>query len=148
MGRIVDLCGDVAAAADEGRDGLMLPPEAWDRLRAEWPEEDIEDALGFVRDSVMQGELVEVADSLSTRLLELLGRFGEGAAFESAAAGDARLSMDEIRQLAHRVALLEEVLDYFRDRTSPERGDFDRLQRRLLDQGIENEMEASEESEG
>ena len=35
MGRIVDLCGEVAAAADEGPEGLILPPEAWDRLRTD-----------------------------------------------------------------------------------------------------------------
>ena len=44
MGRIVDLCGEVAAAADEGAEGLVLSPEAWDRLRGEWSDEDIEDA--------------------------------------------------------------------------------------------------------
>ena len=46
MGRIADLCGEVAAAAEEGRDGLVLSPEAWDRLRGEWSDADIEDALG------------------------------------------------------------------------------------------------------
>ena len=51
MGRIADLCGEVAAAADEGPDGLILPVEAWDRLRADWSDEDIEDALAFVRDN-------------------------------------------------------------------------------------------------
>jgi len=87
MGRIVDLCGEVAAAADEGPEGLILPPEAWDRLRDDWEEEDIEDALGLVRDSLLQGELVEAAESLSTHLVEVLGAFGEAKAFEQAVAG-------------------------------------------------------------
>ena len=77
MGRIADLCGEVAAAAEEGPDGLVLPVEAWDRLRAEWSDEDIEDALAFVKDSLMQAELVEAADSLSARLVELLGSWGD-----------------------------------------------------------------------
>ena len=45
MGRIVDLCGEVAAAADEGGEGLVLSPEAWDRLREDWKDDEIEDAL-------------------------------------------------------------------------------------------------------
>ena len=77
MGRIVDLCGEVAAAADEGPEGLVLSAEAWDRLRAEWSDEDIEDALAFVKDSLLQSELVEAADSLSARLVEVLGSWGE-----------------------------------------------------------------------
>ena len=35
MGRIVDLCGEVAAAADDGPEGPTLSAEAWDRLRAD-----------------------------------------------------------------------------------------------------------------
>ena len=69
MGRIVDLCGEVAAAADEGPEGLILPLDAWDRLRDDWSDDDIEDALGLVKDSLLQSELVEAADSLSTRLV-------------------------------------------------------------------------------
>jgi hypothetical protein len=150
MGRIVDLCGEVAAAADEGPEGLVLPPEAWDRLRADWADEDIEDALGFVRDSFLQGELVEAADSLSTRLVELLGAFGEAKAFEDAVAGHAEIGIDVIRQLAHRVELLEEILEAYREGRGPDRGGFDALQRRLLDQGIEGEMRAPgvQEDEG
>ena len=59
MGRIVDLCGEIAAAAEEGPEGLVLGPEMWDRLRDEWTDDDIEDALGLVRDSLMLGELVK-----------------------------------------------------------------------------------------
>ena len=47
MGRIVELCGEVAAEAEEGPDGLILHPEAWERLRGEWQDEDIEDAELF-----------------------------------------------------------------------------------------------------
>ena len=140
MGRIVDLCGEVAAAADEGPEGLVLPPEAWDRLRADWEEEDIEDAMGFVTDSLLQGELVEAAESLSGRLVELLGAFGTAQAFEKAVAGQAELGIDVIRQLAHRVDRLEEALETFRDDKGPDRRGFDALLRRLLDQGIEAEM--------
>jgi hypothetical protein len=147
MGRIVDLCGEVAAAADEGPEGLILPPEAWDRLRADWEEEDIEDAMGFVRDSLLQGELVEAADSISARLVEVLGTFGEARAFQEAVAGNAEIGIDVIRQLAHRVERLEEVLEAYREGRGPERTGFDALQRRLLDQGIEGEMGQDEEEE-
>ena len=140
MGRIVDLCGEVAAAVDEGPEGFVLPPDARQRLLADWTEEDIEDALGFVSESLFQSELVEAADSLSARLVELLGEYGHEAAYQGAAEGQARLSLDEIRQLAHRLDRLEEILDVFRDDGSPDRKGFDELQRRLLDHGIENEM--------
>ena len=90
MGRIVDLCGEVAAAADEGPDGLVLPVEAWDQLRQDWSDEDIEDALGLVRESLLQSELVEAADSLSARLVELLGTWGAEAAWARAAPARSR----------------------------------------------------------
>jgi len=140
MGRIADLCGDVAAAADEGPEGLVLPAEAWDKLREEWSDADIEDALGFVKDSLLQSELVEAADSLSARLVELLGTWGEARAWAAAVEGHASISIDVIRQLAHRIDRLEEILESFRDQASPDRRAFDALQRRLMDQGIEDEM--------
>ena len=141
MGRIVDLCGEIAAAYEEGPEGrLVLPPEAWDRLRQSWPEEDIEDALGFVHDSLLQDELVESADSLSARLVELLGTFGEAKAWAAAVEGHASISIDVIRQLAHRLERLEEILEVYRDQERPDRRGFDELQRRLMDQGIEDEM--------
>ena len=51
MGRFADLCGEVAAALEEDATGsnLTLPPEAWDRFRTDWSEEDIEDAMGHVK---------------------------------------------------------------------------------------------------
>ena len=41
MGSIVVLCGEFAAAAEEGPDGLIVPPDVWERLRADWDDEDI-----------------------------------------------------------------------------------------------------------
>ena len=140
MGRIVDLCSEVAAVADEGPEGLLLPPDAWDRLRETWSDDDIEDALGFVKDSLLQSELVESADSLSARLVELLGTWGEAKAWTAAVEGHASISIDVIRQLAHRLERLEEILELFRDQKGPDRRGFDQLQRRLMDQGIEEDM--------
>ena len=140
MGRIVDLCGEVAAVADEGPDGLLLSVEAWDKLRDDWSDEEIEDALGLVRDSLLQTELAEAADSLSARLVELLGTWGDEKAWAAAAVGDVRVPLDVIGQLARRVDRLEEVLEAFRDGQGPDRSAFDALRRRLMDQGIEQEM--------
>ena len=140
MGRIADLCGEVAAAADEGPDGLILPVEAWDRLRADWSDEDIEDALAFVRDSLLQGELVEAADSLNGRLFDVLGAFGEAPAFASARAGAATIDLDTLSHVARRVARLEEVLEVFREGKPPDRRGFDAFQGRLADVGLEDEM--------
>jgi hypothetical protein len=141
MGRIVDLCGEVAAAADEGPEGLVLPLDAWDRLRDDWSDEDIEDALGLVKDSLLQTELVEAADSLSVRLVELLGTFGESRAWAAAVEGHASFPVSAIRQLAHRLDRLEEILEAFRDQAGPDRRGFDELQRHLLDLGIEGDMQ-------
>jgi hypothetical protein len=146
MGRIVDLCGEIAAAADEGPEGLVLPVEAWDRLRSDWSDEEIEDALGLVRDSLLQSELVEAADSLSARLVELLGTWGEARAWSTAAvAGHASFPLDVIGQLARRVDRVEEVLEPFRDDKGPDRQGFDELRRRLIDQGIEEQMKGDAE---
>jgi uncharacterized protein with von Willebrand factor type A (vWA) domain len=147
MGRIVELCGEVAAEAEEGPEGLVLPPEAWERLRGDWQDQDIEDALALVQDSLMQSELVESADSLSARLLEVLGTFGETAAFHRAESGQAALSLEEIGQLARRVARLEEILETYREGAPPDRKGFDALRRRLADQGIEDEMERGRREE-
>jgi hypothetical protein len=150
MGRIVDLWGEIAAEAEEGPEGLVLPREAWERLRGEWPEGDIEDALSLVHDSLMQTELVEAADSLSVRMIEILGAFGDAAAFGQAAADGARLSLEIVDQLARRVDRLEEILETYREGNPADRRAFDSLRRRLMDQGIEAEMghgRASEEGE-
>ena len=142
MGRIVDLCGEVAAAADEGPDGLVLSAEAWNRLRDDWSDEDIEDALGFVRDSLLQSELVEAADSLSARLVELLGTWADAASWAAAVEGHASVPLEVIGQLARRVDRTEAILEVFRDDKGPERAGFDELRRRLMDHGIEAEMRA------
>jgi hypothetical protein len=147
MGRIVDLCGEVAAAADEGPEGLLLPPDAWDNLRQHWSDEDIEDALGFVKDSVLLTELVESADSMSARLVELLGSWGDARGWRDAVEGRATLGVDVIRQIAHRLERLEEILELYRDQPGPDRSGFDRLQRRLMDEGIEDLMQQPSEPE-
>jgi len=141
MGRIVDLCGEIAAAAEDGPDGIVLPTEDYERLSGEFTEDEIEDGLSLVNESLMQSELVESADSLSGRLVEMLGAFGDEKEFNTASAGGARLDLDEIAQLVRRVARLEEVLEVFRDGKPPDRRGFDALQKRLAIYGIEEEME-------
>jgi hypothetical protein len=148
MGRIVDLCGEVAAAVEEGPEGFVLPAEAREELLGDWTEEDVEDALNLVSESFFHSELVEAADSLSARLLEVLGDYGEEKAFASAVEGNATIEVGVIRQLAHRLDRLEEVLDVFRDEEAPDRQGFDALQRRLIDQGIEDEMRPDWERQG
>ena len=141
MGRIVDLCGEIAAAAEEGPEGLVLGPEMWDRLREEWTDDDIEDALGLVRDSLMLGELVEAADSLSARLVEVLGSYGDSRSFKQLEEGEAVLGIDAVAQLARRVSRLEEILDAYREGGTPDRTGFLGLQHRLAEYGIEDELD-------
>ena len=143
MGRIVDLCGEIAAAVEEGADGYVLSPGAWAQPREDWPEEDIQDGINLVTDSFFQAELVEAADSLSARLVEILGAYGEEKAFSRAASGQAVLDIEVIRQLAHRIEQLEEILEAFRDDEPPDRRGFDALQSRLINLGIEDEMGAN-----
>ncbi len=85
---------------------------------------------------------------MSARLVELLGTWGEARAWTAAVEGHASISVDVIRQLAHRVDRLEEVLEGFRDQEGPDRRAFDALQRRLMDQGIEDEMRPDWEKQG
>ncbi len=141
MGRIVDLCGEIAAAAEEGPEGLVLGPEMWDRLREEWTDDDIEDALGLVRDSLMLGELVEAADSLSARLVEVLGSYGDSRSFKQLEEGEAVLGIDAVGHLARRVSRLEEILDAYREGGTPDRTGFLGLQHRLAEYGIEDELD-------
>jgi hypothetical protein len=148
MGRIVNLCGEIAAEADEGPDGLVLPPDAWEKLRKDWSDEDLEDALALVNDSMLQSELVEASDSLSARLVDLLGTWGEARAWTAAVEGHATLSIEVIRQIAHRLDRLEEILEHYRDQKGPDRRGFDELRRRLMDQGIEEEMRPDWEKQG
>jgi hypothetical protein len=148
MGRIADLCGEVAAAAEEGAEGFELSPEAREQLRGDWSDADIDDAVALVNDQLRQIELVEAADSMSARLLELLGTWGEARAWAAAVEGHASISIDVIRQLAHRLDRLEEILELCRDQKPPDRRGFDALQRRLMDQGIEDEMRPEWEKQG
>ena len=142
MGRIVDLCGEIAAAAEEGPEGLVLAPDMWDRLRDEWNDEDIEDALGLVRDSLMLAELVESADSLSARLVEVLASYGDARSFKRLEEGEAVIGIEAVGQLARRVGRLEEILEAYRDGASPDRTAFAALQHRLAEYGIEDELDA------
>lgn len=142
MGRIVDLCGDIAAAAEEGAEGLVLAPDMWDRLRDEWNDEDIEDALGLVRDSLMLAELVESADSLSARLVEVLSSYGDARSFKRLEEGEAVIGIEAVGQLARRVGRLEEILEAYRDGASPDRTAFVALQHRLAEYGIEDELDS------
>lgn len=145
MGRIVDLCGEIAAAAEDGPDGLRLAPDDWERLSADFTEDEIEDGLSLVNESVFQDELVDAADSLSARLLELLGGLSGEPEFARVASGEARLPLETVAQLARRVDRLEEILGVFRSDSPPDRRGFDVLRRRLIDQGIETEMESEAE---
>jgi hypothetical protein len=140
MGRILDLCGEVAATAEEGSDGLFLAPADMARLGSEWSEADIEDALSLVHESLLQGELVDAADSLSTRLLDVLGTLADPPIFEAAQSEGARLSLEVVGHLARRVARLEEMLAAFREGVRPDRHGFDLLLARLANLGIEAQM--------
>ena len=142
MGRIVDLCGEIAAAAEEGPEGLVLAPDMWDRLREEWNDDDIEDALSLVRDSLMLSELVESADSLSDRLVEALGSYGDARSFKKLEEGEAVIGIETVGQLARRLNRLEEILEAYRDGPSPDRSAFAALQHRLAEHGIEEEWDA------
>jgi hypothetical protein len=148
MGRFADLCGDVAASLEEGVEGLALPPDAWDRFRGNWEEADIEDAVALVQESLLQSELIDAADSLSSRMVDLLASYSPEEAFRKAEAGQAILTLDDIGQLARRVGRLEDVLETFRDVAPPENPDFERLRVRLADHGIEAEMGLARESGG
>jgi hypothetical protein len=148
MGRIVDLCSEIAENAEEGPEGLILSPDLWDRLRDDWEDEDLEDALSLVRDTLLHGALVESADSLSARLIEVLGAFGEAAAFRRAQAGEGRLPLEVIGQISRRVARLEEILDAYREGSPPDRRGFDALQQRLADLGLESELQDDEAEPG
>ncbi len=141
MGRILELCGEVAAVVEEGVDGIMLPADAWERFKDDFTEEEVEDALSLVRENLLQSELVEAADSLSARLVELLGAYGDASAFARVEAGGASLGLEAIGQIARRVNRMEEVLDVFRSDPPPDRSGFDALRERLANLGLEDNME-------
>lgn len=140
MGRIADLIAEVAEQADPGEERLELPPEVRERLRQEWDEEDIESALELVHKEYLREELVATADSLTARMMDVLGEFGSPQGFQQAKSGGAVLTLEVIGQLVRRVNRVEEVLNSLRDDPPPDRRGFDALRRRLMDLGIEKEM--------
>jgi hypothetical protein len=144
MGRIVDLFAEVAAEAEVSAEGIEISPDTFERLRAEWEPEDIEDALQLVHETLLQGELVASSDSLSARLVDVLGDLSSAEAFAKAKIEGATLSLEVVGQLARRVAHLEEVLEHFRDEEAPGRERFEALRRRLADFGIEEGMDVEE----
>jgi hypothetical protein len=147
MGRIVELCGEIAEVAEEGQKGLVLSPADWERLSQDFTEEEIEDALGLVNESLYHSDLAEAADSLNARLLDVLGSLGDAATFAKAEQAGARFTLDVIGQLTRRVDRLEEVLEVFRDGAPPDRRGFDALKRRLANHGIEEDMSREPEPE-
>jgi hypothetical protein len=147
MGRIVDLFAEIAAACEEGPDGPVLASDDRERLRADWSEEDLDDMLALVKDSLYQSELIDAADSLSARLVELLGPLGGDAAFKRMAEGGGTLTLDAVTQLARRVDRLEEIMEVYREGTPPDRRGFDELQKRLMDYGLEDEPPAPRDRE-
>jgi hypothetical protein len=136
MGRIADLCAEVAVEADETPEGLVLPQETLARLReAGWGEDDIADALELVHATYVQNELTEAADSLSAHLVGILGDYADEQPFRLAVAGRARLSLEVIGQLVRRVRHLERVLEPLREGSPVDHTAFDSLERRLADEG-------------
>ena len=140
MGRIVDLITDVAAAADEAGVNLTLPPADFDRLRDDWGDDEIEDALALAQTAFHHEAVNEAADSLSARVIEVLGLFADDKRFAACAEADALISTETLAQLARSVSYLEEALSLVRDAPPPNRERFDRLLEKLANRGIEDEM--------
>jgi hypothetical protein len=140
MGRIVDLLGEVAAAADEGHDGMVLDVEDRERLRDDWDDDDIDDALALVNQSYLNQAVVEIVDNLSSRLVETLGRYGAEDAFQEMVKKGATLDVAQVVHLVRVVGHVEDMLIDLRDDAPPDRSGFDELARRLKDLGIEREM--------
>jgi len=139
MGKIAELCAEVAVEADETPEGLVLPQETMARLReAGWTDDDIDDALELVHATYIQNELTEAADSVSAQLVEILGAYGQERSFRAATTGDARLSYEAIGQLARRVRHLEHILEPLREGSPVDHTAFEELERRLADGGIED----------
>ena len=137
MGRFIDLCAEVASEADEGEEGLILSPDAWDRFREDFNDEDIEDALKIVQENLIQEELVNAADSLSAYLVDVLGVYGSEKGFAEAATDGAVLTLGEIAGLVRRTSRLEDILTGYREGSPLDRSGLDSLARRLLDRDAE-----------
>ena len=140
MGRLVELITDVAASADEEGVKLSLSTSDFDRLRDDWGDDEIEDALALAQTAFHHEAVNEAADSLSARVIEVLGMFADEKRFLSCADPDAALPTETLAQLARSVAYLEEALALVRDAPPPDRTRFDKLLERLANLGIEAEM--------
>ena len=140
MGRLVELITDVAASADEEGTSLSLSPGDFDRLRDDWGDDEIEDALLLAQTAFHHEAVNEAADSLSARVIEILGTFADEKRFASCAAEDAPIATETLAQLARSVAYLEEALSLVRDAPPPDRTQFNTLLERLANRGIEAEM--------
>ena len=69
MGRLIELITDVAAAADEQGTSLTLGPGDFDRLRDDWGDDEIEDALALAQTAFHHEAVNEAADSLCARVI-------------------------------------------------------------------------------
>jgi len=140
MGRLVELITDIAASADEAGTQLSLSTSDFDRLRDDWGDDEIEDALALTQTAFHNEAVNEAADSLSARVIELLGTFADEQRFASCAEPDAAVPTETLAHLARSVVYLEEALALVRDAPAPDRSRFDKLLERLANQGIEAEM--------
>jgi len=140
MGRIVELITDVAASADEEGANLTLPVGDFDRLRDDWGDDEIEDALALAQTAFHHEAVNEAADSLCARVIEVLGTFADEKRFASCSEPGAPLPLESLANLARSVAYLEEALSLVRDAPPPDLALFNKLLERLANRGIEAEM--------
>jgi len=140
MGRIVELITDVAASADEEGVKLTLPMVDFDRLRDDWGDDEIEDALALAQTAFHHEAVNEAADSLCARVIEILGTFADEKRFADSSEPGAPLPTESLAHLARSVAYLEEALSLVRDSPAPDLTLFNKLLERLANQGIEAEM--------
>lgn len=140
MGRIVELITDVAASADEEGANLTLPMGDFDRLRDDWGDDEIEDALALAQTAFHHEAVNEAADSLCARVIEVLGTFADEKRFASCSEPGAPLPVESLANLARSVAYLEEALSLVRDAPPPDLVLFNKLLERLANRGIEAEM--------
>ncbi len=140
MGRIIELITDVAASADEEGPSLSLSTGDFDRLRDDWGDDEIEDALALAQTAFHHEAVNEAADSLSARVIEVLGVFADEKRFASCADPEAPMPTETLAHLARSVVYLEEALALVRDAPAPDRSRFDKLLERLANRGIEAEM--------
>ena len=140
MGRLIDLITDVAASADEEGTSLSLSPGDFDRLRDDWGDDEIEDALALAQTAFHHEAVNEAADSLCARVIEILGTFADEKRFASCSEPGAPLPVESLANLARSVAYLEEALSLVRDAPPPDLALFNKLLERLANRGIEAEM--------